>query len=191
MKEQILELRAKGYSYNKIVEELGCSKGTVAYHCGAGQKEKTLNRQRKHRESSHSAIKKLQHFTGCAPKIEYAYKDIRSQLTTNIKDKIRKFHGRITKDERGSFDYDDFIEWLEDNPKCYLSGRTIDFSNPRLYHFDHIIPRSAGGTSEIDNLGLTTADANQAKGSLSLEEFIILCMDVLENFGIIEITEED
>ena len=33
MKERILELRAKGYSYNKIVAELGCAKSTVSFHC--------------------------------------------------------------------------------------------------------------------------------------------------------------
>lgn len=32
MKEKILELRKKGYSINKIVDELGCSKSTVSYH---------------------------------------------------------------------------------------------------------------------------------------------------------------
>lgn len=32
-KENIIELRLKGYNYNQIVKELGCSKGTVAFHC--------------------------------------------------------------------------------------------------------------------------------------------------------------
>ena len=32
MKEKILELRKKGYSINKIVDELGCAKSTVSYH---------------------------------------------------------------------------------------------------------------------------------------------------------------
>ena len=32
-KEKILELRENGLSYNKITEELGCSKATVSYHC--------------------------------------------------------------------------------------------------------------------------------------------------------------
>jgi len=45
----ILDLRSKGWSYNKIVKELGCSKGTVAYHCGPGQKEKNVERTRKYR----------------------------------------------------------------------------------------------------------------------------------------------
>ena len=40
MKEQILELRAQGLSYNEIVKELGCSKSSVSYHCGKGQKRK-------------------------------------------------------------------------------------------------------------------------------------------------------
>ena len=30
MKEKIIELREKGYSYSQIVEELGCSKSTVS-----------------------------------------------------------------------------------------------------------------------------------------------------------------
>lgn len=33
MKEKILELRRKGYSYNQIVEELKCAKSTISYHC--------------------------------------------------------------------------------------------------------------------------------------------------------------
>jgi len=33
MKEEILKLRKKGYTYNQIVDELNCSKSTVSYHC--------------------------------------------------------------------------------------------------------------------------------------------------------------
>lgn len=33
IKEKIIELRKLGYSYNKIVKELGCSKSTVSFHC--------------------------------------------------------------------------------------------------------------------------------------------------------------
>lgn len=33
MKEKILELRKLGYSYSKIIKELGCSKSTISYHC--------------------------------------------------------------------------------------------------------------------------------------------------------------
>ena len=43
-KDQILELKAKGYSYREIQKIVGCSKGTIAYHIGIGQKDKTRNR---------------------------------------------------------------------------------------------------------------------------------------------------
>lgn len=33
MKQQILELRAKGMSYNKIKNQLGCALSTISYHC--------------------------------------------------------------------------------------------------------------------------------------------------------------
>lgn len=33
MKEKILELRKKGYSYNEIKKELNCAKSTISYHC--------------------------------------------------------------------------------------------------------------------------------------------------------------
>jgi RNase P/RNase MRP subunit p29 len=33
MKEKIFELRKKGLSFNQIVEEIGCAKSTISYHC--------------------------------------------------------------------------------------------------------------------------------------------------------------
>ena len=46
-KELILKLRSVGYSYRDIQKEYGFSKGTISYHCGEGQKEKYLIRNRK------------------------------------------------------------------------------------------------------------------------------------------------
>lgn len=45
MKEKILKLRGEGLSYKQIVRELGCSIGTVAYHCGENQKIKAQQRK--------------------------------------------------------------------------------------------------------------------------------------------------
>jgi len=45
--EKIIELRNKGYSYGKIKNETGYGKGSISYHCGEGQKEKSLVRLRK------------------------------------------------------------------------------------------------------------------------------------------------
>jgi len=45
--ERILELRKKGYSYDKIKKETGYGKGSISYQLGEGQKEKSLARLRK------------------------------------------------------------------------------------------------------------------------------------------------
>lgn len=50
IKDQILQLRNEGKSYKQIKELLNCSKSTISYHCGEGQKEKTLNRTKKRRK---------------------------------------------------------------------------------------------------------------------------------------------
>ena len=44
MKEKIIELREKGYSYSQIVEELGCSKSTVSYHLNEDTKKKVTKK---------------------------------------------------------------------------------------------------------------------------------------------------
>ena len=50
-KERILELRGLNYTYREIQEAIpGLSKGSIAYHCGEGQKEKTLNNQKRRKE---------------------------------------------------------------------------------------------------------------------------------------------
>ena len=48
--EKILELRKKGYSYDKIKKETGFSKGSMSYHLGKNQKEKSRIRVQKFRK---------------------------------------------------------------------------------------------------------------------------------------------
>ena len=57
MKEDILRLRSIGYTYNEIQKELGCSKGTISYHLGYGQKQKTKARSQKRREEIRNLIR--------------------------------------------------------------------------------------------------------------------------------------
>ena len=45
--EQIKKLANKGMSYRQIEKQLGCSKSTIAYHLGKGQKEKAYLRMKK------------------------------------------------------------------------------------------------------------------------------------------------
>jgi len=47
--EKIKALAKKGLSYRQIEKELGCSKSTIAYHLGKGQKEKAKARRDKQR----------------------------------------------------------------------------------------------------------------------------------------------
>jgi predicted transcriptional regulator len=65
-KENILRLRAEGKSYNQIADELGCSKGTVSYHIGFGQKEKTKNIQGRNREAINDYIRSVKESAPCA-----------------------------------------------------------------------------------------------------------------------------
>lgn len=44
LKENILKLRSEGKTYKQIVEALGCSNGTVSFHCGEGVKDKAQER---------------------------------------------------------------------------------------------------------------------------------------------------
>ena len=157
LKEQILKLRKEGKSYKKIEKELGCSLSTISYHCGKGQKEKAYQRVKKQR-ALYPWLHKQDHF------IE-RYKD--KDVTYNSK----------------YFDREKLQGYLDSITECYLTGRKIDTSDVTTYQFDHIIPISKGGDSTFENLGITTPEANYAKGNLSVEEFIELCKDVLENFG--------
>ena len=52
LKEKIIALASKGFSYRQIQKELGCSKSTISYHLGEGQKEKSRARVRKQRDKS-------------------------------------------------------------------------------------------------------------------------------------------
>ena len=55
----ILKLHNEGKSYSEIQKILGCSKGTISYHLGSGQKEKTVGRNR---DSRNKISKFLQNY---------------------------------------------------------------------------------------------------------------------------------
>lgn len=62
LKEQILNLRKQGKSYNQIQIILNCSKGSISYYCGERQKEKNKLRTRKRRQKIHPYQNKLEDF---------------------------------------------------------------------------------------------------------------------------------
>lgn len=65
MKDKILQLRSKGYTYNQIQKELKCSKGTISYHLGLGQKQKTKQRSQKRREEIRDIIREFKQEKPC------------------------------------------------------------------------------------------------------------------------------
>lgn len=56
--------------------------------------------------------------------------------------------------------------------KCYLCHR--DFISKKEITIDHLVPRSGGGSDNIENLRLACKGCNTAKDSLSLEEYAVL-----------------
>jgi len=65
--KDIMRLRAEGKTYDEIKKILGCSKGTISYHLGMGQKEKTLLRTNNRRTD---IIKYLQEYKQSRPCID-------------------------------------------------------------------------------------------------------------------------
>lgn len=66
LSNKIVVLRSEGKTYSQIQQELGCSKGTIAYHLGLGQKEKSAARQKDRRRTISSYIQAVKQTTPCA-----------------------------------------------------------------------------------------------------------------------------
>lgn len=180
LSDSIKQLYSEGNSYNKIAEMLSCAKSTVAYHCGEGQKDKSDER-RKNRRASNTMLPKVDKFR-CASSIpsERVYT---STPEDQQRFKYLDFQREGTGKRNVSFTFRDILDKVGDEPTCYLSGRPIDLSDARSYELDHIIPRSKGGDNSLGNLGVAVREANRAKGQMTNEEFIALCIDVVQHNG--------
>jgi len=162
-REKILILSEEGKSYNEIIKILGCSKSTVCYHLGEGQREKIKQHSKKTYSKKSGLSKKLKSFA-------YKYGKVRHTLQRkNKKDSLLKVS--------------DVMKSLGEHPKCYLTGDSINLEDISSYSLDHKLPISKGGESTLENLGLTTRDANKCKSDLTETEFIALCKKVLIHKG--------
>jgi len=70
--------------------------------------------------------------------------------------------------------------WDRQGGLCGLTGQPLDFETAQL---DHILPRSRGGSYDESNLRWTTKHANEAKGGMTDDEFLVLCNQVAEFIG--------
>lgn len=95
-------------------------------------------------------------------------------MTEPSKQKQRRVQTKVTVQE--------LLELLAHQEyKCALTGRVLTPTNATL---DHVAPRHAGGLHTIGNCQIVLSEANRAKGKMTQEEFIALCRDVVEIYGL-------
>ena len=179
-KKEILRLRKKGLSYRTIAKKLGCSKGTISYHCGKNQTEKKRVKKA-NKERDYSLSKKVTAFKSKCTKAQWR------AFRTKIKGFKRKRKGSKRHAHSSwrvhnvSIPYisEDVVNKIGSKPICYLTGRKIDLNNTSSFTFDHRIPTVKGGTNDLENLEICCTEANHAKAGLSLEDFYSLCEEIL------------
>ncbi len=190
--EDILRLRNEGKTYNQIKDELGVCKSLISYYCSLNGKLNTLNRTRKLRQKMHPVTKKIQGFIEAHIVKEKRIIKQQKRLHYIIYQKARHFHQTYLYKKlnpKGGFPMRDckitteqVLAKIGDEPKCYLTGVPIDLMKHSTYSLDHIIPASRGGSSELENMGLLTTEANKAKHNMTPQEFWALCKLVVENY---------
>lgn len=66
IKEQILALRAEGKSYKQIEALIGCSRGTISYHCSEDGRKNGARRLRDRRSNYRKHIQEVKSSNPCA-----------------------------------------------------------------------------------------------------------------------------
>jgi 5-methylcytosine-specific restriction endonuclease McrA len=61
--------------------------------------------------------------------------------------------------------------------RCALSGRQL---KPETSSVDHIVPLAKGGTHDITNIWVVDHKINVAKGTMPVDEFVMMCRDVVK-----------
>lgn len=181
LSENIHRLSKEGKNYREIKEELGCSKGTISYHLGVGQKEKAHIKGLIFR-NTRPVDKKIYQFCGKSK----IYRDVTSKIKMSyiarLDIKILSFCRNVnSKMTKKLFSTSDLLKKIGNNPKCYLTGRSIDLNKPQTYELDHIIPMSKGGSSLLENCNIACKDANRAKSNMFYDDFIKMCEDIVQN----------
>lgn len=184
--EEILRLKAQGFSYNQIRDRLGCSKGTISYHCGAGQKGKVLDRTKKRRLCPLRT--KMESFKyGKKKETQDPFVEVFRPKKHCLRDKLIHFARIGTKANRTGYRFmfklRDLVKKIGEDPRCYWTGRKIDLNSRRSYHLDHLVPKSRGGDNSLDNCVLACREANQGKGDGMEGEYVQTSCEVAVHRG--------
>lgn len=62
--------------------------------------------------------------------------------------------------------------------RCALTGREL---TPETASIDHVVPLSRGGDHGLGNIWVLDHKVNVAKGTMTPEEFIAMCREVVEH----------
>jgi hypothetical protein len=186
LKDEIIKLRDQGLSYNQIRDRLGCSKGTISYHCGEGQKSKVLDRTKKRRLCPlRTKMEAFKH--GKKKDVQNPFVEVWQFKNHCLRDKLIHFARIGTKANRMGYKFmfklKDLIKKIGDDPRCYWTGRKIDLNSRRSYHLDHLIPKSRGGDNSLDNCVLACREANQGHSDSMPGEYIHTSCEVAVHKG--------
>jgi orotate phosphoribosyltransferase-like protein len=182
---KIVELRKLGLSQKKIAEELKCSKSTVSYYCSPKTKNTIKERENNYKLENRKLFSFKNQVSLFRNRVPGKGKILTKNMHRKITAAVSFFKNRNEMKVIKNYTYKDAIEHLGgEQTRCYLTGQAIDI-NKDDYCLDHIVPVSKGGNNELENMGITTPIANASKTDLTLEEYLLLCKQVLENFGYI------
>lgn len=183
LKDQILELKSKGFKQKDIAKKLGCSASTVCWHFNP-DKQLKKSQERKKKIAPH--IVKLQRNISRFNKTKTKVRQKReiktltlSEARANVRCRLKcyaKIHKSNTKRTK-MVNIDAVIEKynITDNNTeiiCRYTGKTLEWTKPEEFHMDHIMPRSRGGDNTIENLQIISKEANTAKGDMTHDEFV-------------------
>lgn len=189
---EILRLTAEGLSGKEIALRVGCSFSTVRYHLTSTRKEnmKRYEKERKDRGDFYHLFKRFWNAKK-RKNVNRSAKPIRDhkipEIDCSMKARLRNVGiNYIGNSERYKLFLDEryklFLDKVNSNPVCYLTGRKIDLMNDP-WQLDHVVPKAKNGDNSLENMSLTTREANSAKGDMYLDDFVNLCVDVCKNFG--------
>ena len=189
--KDVLELRAKGFSYKQIAEELGCNKSTVSYLLSNKTREELKARVENLKEQEYWKYELLKQLSDFKRRVKGSGRALMSKdWNKKLRTSVSRFKLSIPTELMKNYGYKEVLEHFGGTTvTCELTGRTIDLTKDD-YNIDHIIPVARGGSNELENMAFTIPDANAAKHEMTNEEFVALCKEICEHFGYTVIKKE-